>query len=225
MNMCFDMAINSDATYLYISQQGNQMYRISLTTWNVVTYGTTDGFVDGSLFYNAKFGLMAGIGIDNMNNLYLATNYAIRFISTSLSTVSTLAGEGNFAYDDGLGPQSSFYSPSDVETNSLGSMIFMVDYSNQCVRQISCTQGYSMSYGECISSYTSSMYVSTIIGTGLEMEQDGTGYGASFGSTQSLCLHTSAAYFITMKAHFHKVMISSFVTSTIASGNNYSRIY
>ena len=142
----------------------------------------------------------------------------MRFVSTTLSTVVTLAGSGISGTDDGFGYQSTFNSLNDIETDPTGSMIFVADYAEQNIRQISCSQGYYMSYGKCISSFISNMYVTTIIGSGNYYEFDGIGISASFGNGQSLCIHLSASYFITMKSKFHKVILNSKVTTTIASG-------
>ena len=108
----------------------------------------SSGFLDGALL-KSEFSAPSGISIDNHGNLYVADTYnqAVRFVTKTNTT--TFAGSGYYGLLNGIGSDSEFYYPYSVTNNQNGSLLFVMDTSNNVIRQISCLTGYVFSYGTC----------------------------------------------------------------------------
>ena len=164
ISSCWDMVIDNQGIFIYTSQQSNKLFQITISGWTFITFaGSVNGLVDGPLISNAKFSSIEGLAIDISNNLYVSTlNLGIRFVSTLFSTVNTLAGaNGGTGSADGLGYQVTFNLIYDVETDPYGTMIFIPDYGNHNIRQISCTPGYNLSFGNCYPNYFVPSFIPT----------------------------------------------------------------
>ncbi|GAB5526058.1 MAG: hypothetical protein Roseis2KO_39300 [Roseivirga sp.] len=94
-------------------------------------YGYKDGPVS-----EAMFKTITAIAVDRDGSLYVAdqSNSRIRKISTEL-IVSTIAGNGEFAANDGEGPEASFYSPFSIRIAKNGHLL-IADVQNLKVREI-----------------------------------------------------------------------------------------
>jgi len=93
----------------------------------------TAGFNDGPGI-QARFNNPGGIAVDSLGNVYVAEyiNNRIRKISPE-GEVSTLAGDGNPGYKDGLGPDAEFTYPSGIVVDPVGD-IYVVDAGNYRIR-------------------------------------------------------------------------------------------
>ena len=94
--------------------------------------GLKDGAGDTATFY-----LPWGLAVDSANNLYVADSYnnAIRKISPT-GFVTTIAGKKAKGAANGVGKAASFFHPTGIAVNALGS-IFVADMGNNKVRKIS----------------------------------------------------------------------------------------
>ena len=83
----------------------------------------------------ARFENPAGLTIDGSGNLFVADygNNRIRQIVLSTAAVTTLAGNGTFAWSDGIGTAAGIYAPFDIL--SIGNDLYVSD-SSQTVRLI-----------------------------------------------------------------------------------------
>jgi sugar lactone lactonase YvrE len=122
------------------------------------SYGDTDG--TGAA---ASFRFPHGVAIDAVGNVYVAdrNNYKIRKI-TPMGEVSTLAGSGSLGNADGLGTAASFNYPTGIAIDATGNL-YVADSENHKIRKI-----------------TPAGVVSTLAGSGLPGNTNGTGTSASF---------------------------------------------
>lgn len=133
-----------------------------VTTFTGLT--TQRGYKDGPAD-EAKFASPIEITIDEAGNLYVAdyTNHVIRKVDTN-GTVSTLAGNGEAGFQDGLGSAARFNYPSDMVVDADGN-VYVADGGNHAIRKI-----------------TPEGLVSTIAGSGNRSYADGQGVSAEFSS-------------------------------------------
>ena len=128
---------------------------------------------------------------------------------------------------DGVGNIAQFYNPNDVKSSPDGSVILVADYSNSLIRQITCTSGYNMSYGECIaivmapsSSPTSTIrYVSNIKVSVLITSQ--TFYNGFYG----LCMDKNDQYLYLVGTYVNnliRIELSSGISHIV--GNNEGKL-
>ena len=99
--------------------------------------------------------------------------------TVNAGTVTTLAGNGNHAYADGVGTASSFYNPEGISVDSNG-LIFVADTYNHLLRKIElCGSGLYFSGTSCVMSPLG--YYAP--GTGLYFACAAGWYASSVGST------------------------------------------
>ena len=99
------------------------------------TGGGTDGVGNAATLYGP-----CGIVYDGAGNLYYADwkVHTIRKVVISTWTVSTIAGNYNYAADiDGTGTVAKFNNPRGLALN--GNMLYIADYSNNAIRQMNLT--------------------------------------------------------------------------------------
>lgn len=150
----------------------NNIY-VSETSGNRIRKITPDGVVttiagDGSFGYQdgngvgTKFDQPLGIELDTSGNLYVADsgNNRIRKITPD-GTVRTIAGNTQ-GYSDGIGTAALFYAPCDLVFDAMGNLI-VTDSHNQRIRKI-----------------TPDGVVTTLAGSGMAGNTDGTGTAANF---------------------------------------------
>ena len=75
--------------------------------------GSSSGYIDGDISI-AKFSSPSKIAIDSANNLYIADGNLIRKIDTN-DNVTTLAGNINSGFQDGVGLSARFNYLSDIK--------------------------------------------------------------------------------------------------------------
>ena len=136
--LCLDRIGN-----IYIADAGNSRIRkIDKLTGIITTIAGTDstGFSgDGGLATNALIAVPQAIRIDSDNNIFFAdgANNRIRKISLATCIITTVAGNGAFAYSGDGGPatNASIYIPSGLCIDKSRN-IFIADYGNNIVRKI-----------------------------------------------------------------------------------------
>jgi len=108
---------------LFVTDYYNHLIR-KITPAGVVTTiaGSTKGFADG-VGTEAQFNNPRGIAFDASGNMYVADeySYSIRII-TPAGVVSTVAGDGNWGYTDGVGAEAKFRLPNGLTFDALGNL-------------------------------------------------------------------------------------------------------
>jgi len=89
-------------------------------------YGTTASFDFAQYFQ---------LSVDSLSNVYIASSYVIRKM-TSSGAVTTLAGSGANAYGDGVGTSATFNTVVGVAVDTLGN-VYASDSNNHVIRKIS----------------------------------------------------------------------------------------
>ena len=150
-------------------------------------------------FYDPK-----GIAVDSDGTVYVADsgNNRIRKISTS-GAVSTLAGAGNAAFNDGDGVAASFYDPRGISVDSNG-LIFVADTQNHRIRKI-----------------TSSGNVTTLAGSGSSAFEDGDSLAASFNYPVGVDVAPNEIVYVAdqFNHRIRKITSSGNVTTLAGSGS------
>jgi trimeric autotransporter adhesin len=108
---------------------------------------------DGQSATSARFAIVAGMGTDAQNNLYIvdADNERIRMVSGGM--VSTVAGRGHFDGDGGAAAAALLHRPRGVATAADGTSYF-VDAMNHRVRKIGTDGKISTVAGTGVVGYT-----------------------------------------------------------------------
>ena len=101
-------------------------------------------------------------------------------------------------YADGTGNLAQFTNPYGIKSSSDGSIVLIADFTNQLIREITCTSGYNLSYGTCIKyeslkvNYVSNIVVKTFAGAyGSTNLKSGVGTTVKFYGPSGLCIDPS----------------------------------
>lgn len=121
---------------LYIADGYSCKIRKIATDGTVTTFAGGDcGFADG-IAPLAKFGVLNGLTIDPLGNLYVVDkNSRIRKVTTD-GTVTTLAGNGQDKSVDGNGAAASFRDPRGITIDAAGNL-FVTQGTDYLIRKIS----------------------------------------------------------------------------------------
>jgi len=154
---------------LYLADEANFTI-LKITPSGVVTilagFFGVSGCADGS-GSAARFNFPRGVAADRAGNVYVADrgNHTIRKV-TPAGLVTTLAGQaGTGTWVDGAGNAARFLHPSGVAVDGEGN-VYVADSENLRIRKI-----------------TANGVVSTLAGSGVRGNADGTGAAAQFGAT------------------------------------------
>jgi len=103
----------------------------------IAGHKTETGFADGE-GTDARFNTPHGIAVDGEGNVLVADtyNHALRKVTLRCGTVSTLAGNGEAGYADGVGAAARLNEPWGIAVDTQGA-IFLADSDNHCLRQVS----------------------------------------------------------------------------------------
>lgn len=143
-NQVFDVAVDA-AGNLYVADGGSCKIRKITPGGLVSTFAGkgTPGFADG-VGKAAIFEFPTGIVIDKVGNLYVVDGYInerIRKITPS-GVVTTLAGNGNVGFNNGIGTEATFFGPLGIGIDNIG-YLYVADEKNQAYRKISIV-GYAI---------------------------------------------------------------------------------
>lgn len=131
--------ITTDGTNLYVADTANNVIRqivIVGATVSTVAGSGTPSFVNGTST-GATFNAPQGITMDGANlNLYVGDtkNNAVRQITISGATVTTVAGSGTAGFVNGTGTAAQFNLPNGITTD--GTNLYTADAANQTIRKI-----------------------------------------------------------------------------------------
>jgi len=140
--------------------------------------GSTQGYVDDNSL-NAKFDNPFDIALDGQGNFYIADSFNNRIRKiTPDGDVSTLAGNGQQGFEDGIGTDAQFFLPLGLATDNVGN-IYVADTFNHRIRKI-----------------TPEGVVSTLAGNGQQGFEDGIGTNAKFSQPNGLIIDSSGNVFV-----------------------------
>ena len=101
--------------------------------------GKADGVGAAATFYNP-----IGLTIDAVGNLWMSDQFygLIRRLTIATGKVTTLAGNGNYGLQNGLGRATTFADPSGLSADSYGNL-YIADNGNNDIREMEIA-GYSI---------------------------------------------------------------------------------
>jgi len=174
-NRPFGLALTRSGSHLFVGDAENHRIRmISIATAAVSTVaGSGDAaFADG-VGTAASFNYPGGVAVLSKEDwptawttLFVAdrSNHRIRQIDVGTAAVTTLAGSGSEGFADGTGTVASFDGPNGVHVSPDGTLLFVADTKNNCIRKI----------------HIATAAVTTVAGSGSAAFADGIGAAASF---------------------------------------------
>ena len=165
---------------LYVADAGNYQVR-KITPQGVVTIVAGTGFFgsDNGPALNASFGLLTGITVDGLGNIYVSENTNnIRKINPA-GVVSLFAGNGHQGSQNAPGSSASFNNPTGLTTDAIGN-IYVADYGNNLIRRIS-PAGIAAAFA----------------GSGLAVSADGVGKAAGFKSPYGIFADAAGDVYVT----------------------------
>lgn len=134
------ICISADGQFLFVADySGHRIRKINVSTKAVTTVAGngTSGYADG-VGTAARFSYPSGICISTDGTILYVSDYGnsyIRKIIIATQTVSTIAGNGTFAYADNIiGLSAAFNSPTDIVNNG-DSILYITDTENQLIRK------------------------------------------------------------------------------------------
>ena len=133
------IAIDQSGTLYVADYENSKIRRITLsglvtTVAGGGSSGTNFGFQDGIGTY-ALFNYPHTVAIDVYGNIFVAdtSNGAIRKITSGV--VTTIAGNGSFGFQDGIGTNAMLAGPYSVTVDSYGTL-YVADIYNSAIRKI-----------------------------------------------------------------------------------------
>ena len=167
------------------------------------------GFADGSATV-ARFTYPYAVAVDTAGNVYVADkqNGRIRKV-TSAGVVSTIAGNGQQSWADGVGSNTSFYFPSRLALYTDGNLI-VTDWFNNKIRKVT-LDGVVTTLAGNVRGFADGVSTGTV-----------SPLGASFYGPRGIVIDTSGNLFVGDSANhlIRKIVISTGVVTTIAGSGN-----
>ncbi len=197
----YPSGITTDETNLYVTDGGNLIRKIVISTGAVTTVAGTGstGSANGT-GTSASFWSPRGITTDG-TNLYVGdgNNHLIRKIVISTGVVTTVAGTGSSGSANGTGTSASFSEPDGITTD--GTNLYVADVYNHLIRQIVISTGV----------------VTTLAGTGSSGSANGTGTSASFNFPYRITTDGTNLYVADTSNHLiRQIVISTGAVTTLA---------
>ncbi len=189
---------------VYVADQTNNKIRMITSAGVVTTFAGsgTAASIDGTGIA-ASFNFPTGIVIDATGNLFVAEFYGhkVRMITPG-GVVTTFVGSGTAGNVDGTGTAASFNNPTDITIDASGNF-YVSDYSNHTIRKI-----------------TAAGVVTTLAGSGVAGNADGTGAAASFFQPLGLCCDLGGNIYVADYSNniIRKITPAGVVTTIAGSG-------
>ena len=126
----------TDGSYLIADVDNNAIRKIN-------SDGSVENFIGNGNDFGNETGSRSTVSIrrpqyvsvdDDFNVYFTSENQRIFKYDRISDRVQIIAGDGSYNYSDGQGQSSSFRRPTDIEVNSDGSLIYVIDYDNQTIR-------------------------------------------------------------------------------------------
>ncbi|MBS3098520.1 hypothetical protein J4209_07045, partial [Candidatus Woesearchaeota archaeon] len=197
------LSIDSNGTFLYLSDSSNnRIRRITLSTnvTSLISGNGTEGYAEGNST-NSMFNFPLGTAIDtNGNYLYVSdfNNNRIRRIDLSTNTTSLIAGNASCDYKEGTGNNSMFCSPVGIAIDSSNTYLYISDYGNNRIRRID----------------LSTNKTSLIAGNGTAGYLEGTGNNSMFSSPQFISIEPSNKYLYVADSSNNRIRKIDLTTNT-----------
>ena len=133
---------------LYIADSNNSVIRKMDHSTGIITTvagdGTTGYGGDGGPATTAQLGAPFDVALDAAGNLYIADylNYRIRKVDHSTGIITTVAGDGNYAYGGDGGPASAaqLSFPAGLALDAVGNL-YIADFFNNAIRKVDHSTG------------------------------------------------------------------------------------
>ena len=136
---------------LYIADTSNNRVRVVNLTTGVIANFAGNGSAcnpaggscgDGTAATGAQLNQPTGVAVDNSGNVYIADLFdqKIRIVDTS-GNILTFAGDGiaGFKGDGQSASAAEFNTPAQIAIDTAGAFLYVADYNNHRIRQISLT--------------------------------------------------------------------------------------
>jgi DNA-binding beta-propeller fold protein YncE len=220
------LALDANATNLYIADSGNNRVRaMLLATQQVSTVagGAAAGTANGA-GTSAAFAGPQGVAVDVAGVfLYVADTkgHCVRRIALATRDVTTLAGACNIvatpspSFANGVGAAAAFFSPYAVAVHptAVPALVFVADRGNHCVRQVNATSGGAV--------------VTTLAGAaGASGFVDAVGAAARFRDPTGVAVDDSGLYVYIVDSGNHRlrrlVLASGLVTTIAGSAGSFA---
>ena len=153
----------------------------------------------------ATFRYPNGICFDGIGNLYVSDteSYKVRKINIATTAVTTVAGSGTAAYQDGTGTGASFDFPDGICLDN--GNLYVVDEYIHLIRKIVIATGV----------------VSTFAGSGVGSSNDGIGTAATFNAPIGICTDGNSNLYVTeiLGHKLRKISIATKQVTTLAGAS------
>ncbi|HTB06637.1 MAG TPA: hypothetical protein VK806_06740, partial [Bacteroidia bacterium] len=181
INRPYQMTFDAAGNLYFVDAVNATVQKIDKTTGIITTIagnGIQNFYGDSGKADTAEFIAPCGIAIDKSNNIFIAdqSNNRIRRIDGVTNIITTIGGDGNAGYIDGVA--SEFNSPTNLSVDSIGNL-YITDMSNSVIRKIYASSdstvtfsgsGSAYYYGNHVMASTASMNNPT--GIALDVEGD-----------------------------------------------------
>lgn len=205
-----------DGTLLFVVDSENHCIRqVVIATGAVTTIAgsSTAGYTDGtgtSARFLYPYGLV--VSLDG-TLLFVAdtSNMRIRQVVIATGVVTTLAGSGTSTHADGTGLAASFKNPQDLAISPDGTLLFVADTINHCIRQI----------------VIATTVVTTVAGPTDSSEgfHDAVGNAARFNRPRGLAINPDGTLLFVADEYNHRIrqiIIATGVVTTLAGSGSYA---
>lgn len=198
------VAVDNAGNVFVVDHVNNRIRKVAPNGTVITFAGSGNAAWQDGVGSSASFSLPAGVAVDNSGNVFVADqhNNRIRKITPN-GTVTTLAGSGEQAWQDGVGLSASFYSPVGVAVDNAGT-VYVADCSNHRIRKV-----------------TADGNVTTLAGSGDQAWQDGIGANASFNQPYGVAVDNAGNVFVADLGNhrIRKVAADGTVTTLVGSGD------
>jgi DNA-binding beta-propeller fold protein YncE len=142
------IAVDGSGNVYVVDTNNNVIKKITGGTVSVIAGSGSTGSTDAT-GTSASFYYPQGLAINSSaTTLYVGdrVNNKIRTINLASGAVTTLAGSGSRAYQDGVGTAASFDYPTGVALDSTNTYLYVADEDNNVIRQVNVNTGAVTTY-------------------------------------------------------------------------------